>query len=249
MANKFQSPLATQIVPDLSKVRTVKGEKTTLAKELVKRKPWGLLLHTSGRGVPAKAVKTGKSVMDVALSAYLNSQNGSNGYLWGGPTYILGHKGESLQICDEDIRTHHAGGPDRANYLSGKWIELASKQMVAHWFSRWGPKFKNPQQLYPSTSPNVDYVGVEMIPCGGGLGTPMREGLLFTKEEHDKVIELGKDLAKRHGWPKGWAKTSRLLGHEDVQPIERDDLKGGWDPGFLREKPYFDFEYVRAGLI
>ena len=40
------------------------------------------------------------------------------------------------------------------------------------------------------------------------------------------------------------ANAQRLLGHEDLTPISRHDKKGGWDPGGLREVPYFDWEHV-----
>ena len=59
-------------------------------------------------------------------------------------------------------------------------------------------------------------------------------------------ISLAIDCAARHGWPKGWHRTSRLLSHEDVQPIRRHDRGGGWDIGWLRAAPYFDLEFVRA---
>ncbi len=53
------------------------------------------------------------------------------------------------------------------------------------------------------------------------------------------------DIGKRHGFPDGWQHTSRLVGHEDVDILERMDSHGGWDPGYLRAQPYFDFRYVR----
>ena len=55
-------------------------------------------------------------------------------------------------------------------------------------------------------------------------------------------------LRARHGWPAG-APGPRLVGHEDVQPIERCDLQGaglgGWDPGARRSRPFWDDAYVR----
>jgi outer membrane protein OmpA-like peptidoglycan-associated protein len=34
------------------------------------------------------------------------------------------------------------------------------------------------------------------------------------------------------------------LGHEDLSPITRSVRRGGWDPGFLRDAPFFDWNYV-----
>lgn len=73
----------------------------------------------------------------------------------------------------------------------------------------------------------------------------MAPGLRFTTAQHNAVAALGKDLAARHGWPADWHKTGRLVGHEDVDPLNRSDKIGGWDPGWLRSRPYFDFAYVR----
>jgi soluble lytic murein transglycosylase-like protein len=57
-------------------------------------------------------------------------------------------------------------------------------------------------------------------------------------------------IAQRHGWPPGeaWWRTPRLLGHEDITPLSRFDKNGCWDPGGLREKPYFDWPFVYAYL-
>jgi hypothetical protein len=213
------------------------------------RIPWGFLLHTTGRGVPEKAAKTKKKSIDIAIAIYIDSQNGSNGYKWGGPTYVMAHDGTIHQIAPDNIRTEHCGGPHRQEYLSGTWINKCSPAAVARWNAHWGPRYKSPQELFPSKSPNTDYIGCEMIPIGSGIGgEPMRKGLLFTKAQHDAAIALAKDVGERHGFPGGWAHTPRFVGHEDVQLLDRQDKGGGWDPGFLRMKPYFDFDYVRAGL-
>lgn len=81
----------------------------------------------------------------------------------------------------------------------------------------------------------------------------MRPGLRFTQAQHDTVAELAVDVARRNAWPadEEWWRTPRLLGHEDLTPIARCDRNGGWDPGALRDEPYFDWEYVyeRIGSI
>lgn len=216
--------------------------------EITRRaRAWGFLIHTTGRGLVDKARKKGLSPIKVALDWYRDSQNGANGYPWGGPGYVLDHDGKIYQIADDLVLTNHAGGPDRARYLDGSWARMVSPETLARWRAQW-PRHKSPQSLYPSRSANADYVGLEMIPCGAGFGTPMRPGLLFTKAQHDAVAALGRDLALRHGWPAGWAKTGRLVGHEDVQPLQRSDARGGWDPGHLRARPYFDFPAIRLAL-
>lgn len=212
---------------------------------------FGLLIHTTGGGVPEQARQTGRDPAAVALSVYAGMQGhtggqGSAGYPWAGPGYLADWGGKLYQIAEDDVETYHAGGPDRADYLDGAWEARCGVETVAQWRRRWSPKYANPQQLYPSRTPNADYVGLELIPCAPE--TAMAPHLRFTKAQHDACVALARDLAGRHGWPAGWQLTSRLLGHEDVQPIERHDGGGGWDPGFLRAAPYFDFDYVRGTI-
>lgn len=219
------------------------------------RKPWGYLIHTTGGGVTAKARKTGRKPIEVALEVYIASQNGSNGYFWGGPTYVCDLDGTLYQIAPDEAKTAHAGGPHRMSYLSGAWPlakssagKILSATAVTAWRSAW-PTFKSPYHLFPSTDPNEDYIGIEMIPIGDGFGgPPMAPGLRFSKAQHDACAALGADLGKRHQWPSGWQNANRLVGHEDVDPIERSDQYGGWDPGQNRSARYFDLSYVRTQI-
>lgn len=230
------SPLATRVTdgvrdPALARLREV----------------FGALLHTTGRGVVAQAKAQKRRPIEVALDVYIDSQNGANGYYWGGPAYVIDHDGKRYQIAPDEAVTAHAGGGNRDAYMSGHWEAKCSGAALAAWRTRW-PTYKHPYQLFPSKSPNVNYVGIEMIPIGYGFGSSMRPGLLFTKEQHDSAAELVADIAARHGFPDGWHKTSRLLGHEDVDILNRMDSHGGWDPGALRQQPYFDFAYVRGRI-
>lgn len=213
-----------------------------------KRTPWGLLLHTTGGGVTSQAKRESKRPIDVAIAVYIASQNGSNGYFWGGPAYVMDHDGRLHQIAPDDAHTEHAGSGNRPHYLDGSWRGKVSAETVAQWRDKWAGK-AHPYSLFPSTSPNVNYIGVEMIPIGDGFGgSPMASGLRFTRAQHDAAVALARDVASRHAFPTGWQHTGRLLGHEDVDPIVRSDASGGWDPGFLRARPYFDFAYVRSGI-
>lgn len=211
----------------------------------VVRIPWGLLIHTTGGGITDAAKKHGMKPIDIAVHEYIHSQNGSNGYLWGGPHYVIDLDGTLYQLAPDIVMTAHCGGANRKRYFDGTW-EAVFPLATHFWQQKWGPRFKHPYQLFPSTSPNHDFVGVEMIPCGDGFGTPMRPGLRFSTEQHETVIALAKEMSVRHGWPAGWQNGTRFVGHEDVDPLNRADQGGGWDPGFLRAAPYFDFAYVRG---
>jgi N-acetyl-anhydromuramyl-L-alanine amidase AmpD len=120
---------------------------------------------------------------------------------------------------------------------------------VKRWGERW-PGYANPLDLLPGSKfANAPYVQIEMIPCVYGgkrkdLPAPLAPGLRFTRAQHDAVAALYVDLAKRHSWPAEWWRTPRVVGHEDVTPASRHDKNGGWDPGFLRAQPYFDWPHV-----
>jgi hypothetical protein len=211
------------------------------------RSVYGVLLHTTGGGVTAMAKKRKERPIDVALRIYIDSQNGSNGYKWGGPTYVLDHDGDIWQLAPETILTNHCGGPHRLDYRSDAWLKMANKVTIAQWFKNWAPKYRNPYDLFPSRNPNIDYCGIEMIPIGDGFGNkPMAAGLRFSEAQHVAAATLAADIAARYKFPAGWAHSARLVGHEDVDPLKRSDAGGGWDPGYSRAKPYFDFAYVRS---
>lgn len=210
--------------------------------------PFGALLHTTGRGVVALAQREKSTPLAEAIKTYIDGQNGSMGYFWFGPHYVIDYDGKRYQVAPENAFTAHAGNQhgNRAAYMSGHWTAKCSGTALTAWRKAW-PTYQHPYQLFPSTTPNHDYVGIEMLPIGSGFGgTPMRPGMLFTKDQHESAAELVKDIGTRHGWPDGWWKSSRLAGHEDVDILERMDTHGGWDPGSTRDQPYFDMPFVRS---
>lgn len=225
----------------------------------------GYCIHTTGGSVTDIAKREHKKPIDVAIEIYLRSQRGElNPYRWGGPHYVCDFDGTLYQIVPDNVKTAHCGGrsekyPEgtRLHYINGSWITLIPSNVVGEWRKRW-PHVRHPYALFPSRDPNTDYVGAEYIPIGDGFGgEPMRPGLRFTTAQHDTAIKLGLDLALRHEWPIDWYRAertgegfgcARLVGHEDVDILNRSDTRGGWDPGSLRPSPYFDMEYVRAGI-
>lgn len=209
--------------------------------------PFGLCVHTTGSGVPVQARERGITVMERALEIYTVGPNAAH--------YVIDHDGVLAQVVPENVIAWHAGrysptGIDRRpQYLSGEWEKLCSPAAVASWKARWGAKYKSPQHLYPGESANAAYVGVELVPTIRGLGTPSpTSGGVFTDAQYEMLIKFAANLAARHKWPADWAAGARLLGHEDVGLIDRHDRHGGWDPGFLKDKPVFDFPRVRAAL-
>lgn len=222
----------------------VKGVRSTA--KAPRRNPFGICLHTTGSGVTKMAGARKEKPIDVALRVYIGMQNGAEGYLWGGPSYVIDHDGVVYQIAPDWVQTAHAGSSNRPAYLNGAWKSRISQTALRHWSGQWGNLYSNPYGLFPSKSPNTDYVGIEMIPVGNGFGTPAKPDLLFTEAQHVNVAKLCREIGDNNKFPSGWETTSRLVGHEDIAPIERSQKAGGWDPGYLRDKPHFDFPRVRA---
>lgn len=214
---------------------------------------FGIVLHTTGSGLAKLWVKRGKpgTLEEFAVAFYADPENYA-------PHYLIAHDGTIFQIANEKERMPHVGtkGPKgenrRKQYLSGEWETVVSTVALDRWQYAWrsshtSKNYASPFHLFPGSSVNNVTMGIENIPTTGTSAEPMRSGLRFTREQHLANIRLCVDIAIRNKFPKGWARSPRLLGHEDVGLIDRHDKGGGWDPGWLREKPYFDFEYVRAG--
>lgn len=202
-------------------------------------KPWGFLVHTSGRGIIDRAERKRVSPISLALAWYRSK---------GSVHYVIDHDGTIFQMLDDDRRGAHVGISlrERLSYLSGRWIINKKIPFKARllWKNRW-PDFKSPQHLYPTKSPNACYIGVELLPLANEDVEP--GGLWFTPAQHAAVRDLALDLAGRHGWPEGWMGTPRLVGHEDVDAFARWDGRGGWDPGAMRIRPRFSWDLVLNG--
>ena len=213
--------------------------------------PWrhgvyGLLVHQTGRGGLWKEGLRKDGNPRKRLQRYYNSKNAVTFInSWGG---VEG--GDLVQMVDERTNTVYGVGLSnmRPAVQNGSWERKIKSETLRHWRARW-PGYANPLALLPRDGdkrahPNKCYLQVECVPCAPGRDAPappMRPGLRFTTAQHDAIAALAVDIADRHGWLEDrWWRTPRLLGHEDVSPVDRD----GWDPGWLRDKPYFDWDYV-----
>jgi N-acetylmuramoyl-L-alanine amidase len=220
---------------------------------------YGLVVHTTGSGLPESARQQGIYHTVRAVQYYSQSHgchyvNGWAGMAGGDLIQMANEREQAIGVgmSSEDPKEDQ-----RRSVESGNWEADLPAVVVQHWRERW-PDRENPLDLLPGTkTANSCYIHVECVPCvyhfNGPLVTdapPMREGLRFTQAQCDTIAELAVDIATRNGWPtdEQWWRTPRLLGHEDLTPIARCDPNGGWDPGALRDKPYFDWDYVYARI-
>lgn len=210
--------------------------------------------HTSGRGLPNKAERKGQYPTVAAVDHY-NKSHGChyiNGY--------RGHEGGDFLQIASDIEQAMGVGIDSSkpeenqwkSVLRGTWKEdLPSNALVKRWQERW-PGYSNPLDLLPGTKYVNSYaVHLECIPLTKYWMKelslePHKPGMLFTRAQHESVALWYFDLAKRYNWDGEWWRTPRVVGHEDLTPLSRSTKAGGWDPGWLRTSPYFDWNYVIA---
>lgn len=206
--------------------------------------PWGLLLHTTGNGIPAKAVAESIHPLEAAVNVYRGMREG--------PHLILPPCGRVLQVRDLLEVSWHAGVSEaqRLKFLHEDWTTDIDDHVVEWWRARW-PGVKSPQHLYPTASPNLAYVGVEMVPCGiikGAefrplWGKPAHPGARFTLAQYVAAADIALEMNRRfeifppeariyYTGPSSLGTLqlgARVCGHEDVNPVTRP----GWDPGSL----------------
>lgn len=212
-------------------------------------KVYGLVVHTTGGGLPASA-KDKRIYHTVRAVDYYSQSHGCH--------YVNGWRGvaggDLLQVANEREQANGVGvGDQRRSIDQGRFEKDLPAAVVGQWRARW-PGVEHPLRLLPGTrTANSCYVHVECVPCVFHHNkrlvtdaTPMRPGLRFTQAQHEAVALLACDIARRNGWPlqETWWRSPRLLGHEDLTPYSRHDKVGGWDPGGMRAAPYFDWDFV-----
>jgi hypothetical protein len=188
---------------------------------------FGVCVHTTGSGPASKAKKDPRrSALKRALDFYIK---GSEGF----PHYVIAYDGSIIATCDEQQIAWHAGfgNKERAHYKT--WTA------PTWWSSVWNPKgARSPLDLFPkgAVSANSAHIGVEMLADTTGYG--------FTDAQYTSLAKLIVDIARRYKLPITSAPSARLLGHEDVHPLGRQNKGGGWDPGAHRDKPKFSWSRV-----
>ncbi len=200
--------------------------------------PHGLCAHTSGRSIVEKAKRLGVDPVDLALEWYRALSRS-------GVQFLIAPDGTLYQMLEANIRGAHVGisRRERKRYLNGRWENDVPSGALRLWMNQW-EDVKSPQHLYPTKSPNSCYVGVEMLP----LLEATEEGLWFTPEQHQALLDLYRQLAVMYNWPLCTIAlpNKRFLGHEDIDAYARWQKSGGWDPGALREKPRFDWTALES---
>lgn len=206
---------------------------------------WGVAVHCTGSGVVSKALARHQDPLEYAVERYLDL--GTPFYAH----YVIGFRGEIVQVADEHKDAQHIGfAPDqRQAFLSGAWGHSLPKAYVDAWHVRW-PGHASPAHLFPGPSPNMVYVGMELLCWQRGCpGVPLSPEQLYTEDQYAAAAALAADVARRWGFITGWWDgTGMLACHEDLNPLDRTAGGQGWDPGVVRSTPYFDWSHFLAAV-
>jgi N-acetylmuramoyl-L-alanine amidase/Putative peptidoglycan binding domain len=183
----------------------------------------GICVHTTGGG-PAKKASSKRTALDLAHDFYVN---GSEGF----PHYVIDYDGRIVQTCKESQVSWHAGWAKLGGIK--RWQTWTAPQW---WQQVWVPKgISSPAQLMSNGArdPNSVFIGIELLADKSGYG--------FTDAQYNALARLVRDIAQRHNLTITGAPSRQLLGHEDVDPISRQNKDGGWDPGAHRNNPQFSW--------
>lgn len=233
--------------PDVSGVSPVATHHVANPRDTIDRPipVFGLAVHCTGSGIVTKALKNRRDPFAYALEYY-----GSAKYAPYFAHYVVGFGGEVGQVADEHEDASHVGFPpdDRRAFLAGTWPTLIpggyGDAVAARWRARW-PGVGGPAHLFPGASPNAAYCGAELLVWQEGCpGAPRAPGEKYTAAQYDALARLARDVARRWGWPAAWWQTGRLAAHEDLNPLSRTSLGQGWDPGVMRDDPWFAWGHL-----
>lgn len=193
------------------------------------RRWFGVLIHTTGGGIAKLARLKGRTIEAVTRSVYGNV----------GMSFahrVVMPEGWILRCADDSIIAPHCGVKawQRAALLDGTWRAHVSDEGERLWGERW-PGVKSPQHLFPTSGGNDAYLGIETVQVEA---IDRATGTRFTMAQYVATARQVVAWERAHGFV---AAGNRLLTHEDVQPFERWDAHGGWDPGVIRAKPTYNW--------
>lgn len=139
-----------------------------------------------------------------------------------GPHYVVGQKGECIQICKEQRAAWHVRTKGFQEYRDEDWAEAAYEW----WEERW-TDFDSPLQLaggklWADGSCNANTLGIEVVPPLEEYRGP------WSEECWNTLTALVRDLCVRHQIP---IKPDYVLTHSDAHPTTRTHRGVPWDPG------------------
>lgn len=199
--------------------------------------PQAVVVHTTGGGIVAKALKADREPLTEALAWYSGPKAYSSGYLIGG----FRRPGWDAQddaiagIVPDNLVALHAGVPagNAALYARGRavWMRHVAKggalvdtgrvqERYSDWAERW-PGAEGPADILRGHAKGVNARTLSLDVLAPEPGEP------HSAQQLSWAAALVRDLLGRHGLP---VSRTTVLRHSDVDPLSRTSPAGGWDP-------------------
>ncbi|MBM3466127.1 MAG: N-acetylmuramoyl-L-alanine amidase [Armatimonadetes bacterium] len=199
--------------------------------------PQAVVVHTTGGGIIAKALKAGDEPIERALAWYSAEKSYTSGYLVG----AFGEEGHDddddavAGIVPDNLVALHAGvGKDRmALYAGGlaKWTRHVLAEGVLRDTGKPQPRYDDWKARWPGMESPMDILrgfqkGVNARTLSLDLLAPV-PGKGHTPMQIQWTASLVADLLKRHNLAPS---KLTVLRHSDLDPLARSSAAGGWDP-------------------
>jgi hypothetical protein len=196
-----------------------------------------VVVHTTGGGILARFRREGRAKGDrtphdtaVRVYRHIMPQSGH---------YVVGQRGECVQVVPEGLCAWHVGGAGSAPYWREHWRTPAT----AWWVQRWpdldsprelaGGRLWDPYIIGPSIgarvkaplswgkgSANAWSVGIEVVPPESGAADE------WSPECWATVRALVRDVCARNGIP---CEREYVICHSDAHPLARSVKGQPWD--------------------
>lgn len=186
-----------------------------------------IVIHTTGSGPITRwkneRNKPGKAQDTPFLTAVHRTYHA---IMKAGPHYVVGQRGECIQVCREGLAAWHVGADQASAYQRSDWLE----GLYEWWAERW-PELDSPRDLagghlWDHGSCNSNTVGIEVVPPSADVRERWSDACRATLEQ------LVREIAARHSIP---LTRDYVVTHSDAHPISRTDKHGvPWDPGPLQ---------------
>lgn len=184
-----------------------------------RQEPTLLVIHTTGTGLAhrvAKAATPGTRAYDLEARDWYR-RTGHREY----GTYLVGQAGLVWELAPPAKYTWHVAelseGYRRADWRAygspldtPRWEAHGRDPDVVYdwWIERW-PTATSPLDLTGTPDVNANSIGIDLLPAPDGTFAPAQLAAL---------VDLVRLLCEQHAIP---VERRRILGHEDVAPVER----------------------------
>lgn len=183
-----------------------------------------VVVHTTGNG-PLKRWRDERNIPGKTQpTPFLTAVHRTYGQInVNGPHYVVGQKGECMQVCSEKLGAFHVGSQGGATYERVDWLEVKYEWWAERWPGLDSPRDLAGGRLWDNGSCNANTIGIEVVPplddAAGG----------WSQDCWATLRALVVDITTRHGIP---LQREYVVTHSDAHPMARTTDKGDpWDPG------------------